>query len=78
MHPPRDWIDELLADQRASCALAELQLRADEPRPKAGALADILGLEAAGGLRCTSARRVVRFLPGGPEGRPELSAERFA
>ena len=44
VHPPRDWIDDLLANQ-AELGLAELQLKADEPDAKAGALADILGLE---------------------------------
>jgi hypothetical protein len=76
IHPPRDWIDDLLA-RDDELHLAELQLRADEPETKAGALADILGLELdehavdVGGT-------VVRFVPGGPEGRPELYGERFA
>jgi hypothetical protein len=75
VHPPREWIDELLEEADA-LELAELQLRADEPRAKAQALADILGLETSedaveiGGA-------VVRFLPGGPEGRPELYGEQF-
>ncbi len=76
VHPPRDWIDELLEDQR-DLRLAELQLRADEPETKATALADILGLE----LEDTTVDvggSIVRFLPGGPEGRPELYGERFA
>jgi hypothetical protein len=76
VHPPRDWIDELLSHE-SELRLAELQLRADDPHAKAGALADILGLELhddtveIGGT-------VVRFVPGGPEGRPELYGERFA
>jgi catechol 2,3-dioxygenase-like lactoylglutathione lyase family enzyme len=75
VHPPREWIDELLAEAD-ELRLAELQLRADEPETKAGALADILGLDMdentvdVGGT-------LVRFLPGGPEGRPELYGERF-
>lgn len=75
VHPPREWIDDLLEDA-SRFSVAELQLRADEPETKAGALADILGLEAhenavdIGGT-------VVRFIAGGPEGRPELFAERF-
>jgi hypothetical protein len=75
VHPPREWIDELLAEED-ELRLAELQLRADEPDTKAGALADLLGLVAdddaveVGGT-------VVRFLAGGPEGRPELYGERF-
>ncbi len=76
VHPPRDWIDELLEDQR-DLRLAELQLRADEPETKATALADILGLELDD-TTVDVGGSIVRFLPGGPEGRPELYGERFA
>jgi hypothetical protein len=76
VHPPRDWIDELL-EERADFRLAELQLRADDPGAKARALADLLGLEAAGDAVLLG-ETAVSFLPGGPEGRPELSGERFA
>jgi hypothetical protein len=75
VHPPREWIDELLALQD-ELKLAELQLRADEPETKAGALADILGLEMANDAVDVGGT-LVRFLPGGPEGRPELYGERF-
>jgi catechol 2,3-dioxygenase-like lactoylglutathione lyase family enzyme len=75
VHPPRDWIDELLADQQ-ELRLLELQLRADEPETKAGALADILGLELAE-HSVQVGTTAVTFVPGGPEGRPELYAERF-
>jgi len=76
VHPPREWIDDLLTHEN-ELRLSELQLRADDPATKAGALADILGLEVdenavdIGGT-------VVRFVPGGPEGRPELYGERFS
>jgi hypothetical protein len=76
VHPPRDWIEELL-DEGAELRIAELQLRADEPETKAGALADILGLEMADNA-VQVGDTVVRFLAGGPEGRPELYGERFA
>jgi hypothetical protein len=75
VHPPRDWIEELL-DEQEELRVSELQLRADEPETKAGALADILGL----GLEGSAVRigeTLVQFLPGGPEGRPELYGERF-
>lgn len=75
VHPPREWIEELLALQD-NLKLAELQLRADEPETKAGALADILGLEMANNAVDVGGT-IVRFLPGGPEGRPELYGERF-
>jgi hypothetical protein len=76
VHPPRDWIEELV-EREDELALTELQLRADDPDSKAGALADILGLDAEDGA-VTVGETVVRFVPGGPEGRPELYAERFA
>jgi hypothetical protein len=75
VHPPREWIDDLLAEEQ-ELRLVELQLRADEPETKAGALADILGLE----LEESSVpigSSAVTFVSGGPEGRPELYAERF-
>lgn len=75
VHPPREWIDELLA-QESDLRLAELQLRADEPDAKAGALADILAVDLDGSAVDVGGT-VVRFVPKGPEGRPELYAERF-
>jgi hypothetical protein len=75
VHPPREWIDELLAEGD-ELRIAELQLRADEPETKAGALADILGLEL-NDAAVQVGDTLVRFLPGGPEGRPELYGERF-
>ncbi len=76
VHPPRDWIEELLAE-KDEFRLAELQLRADDPAEKAGALADLLGLELDGTSVVVGESRVT-FLGGGPEGRPELYGERFA
>jgi hypothetical protein len=76
VHPPREWIEEIL-EERSELQVAELQLKADEPQTKAGVLADILGLEMEGNAVAVG-DTVVRFLPGGPEGRPELYAERFA
>src|SRR3954469_22622821 len=68
VHPPRDWIEELLAES-PDFRLTELQLRADEPEAKAGALADLLGVEMADNA-VTIGDSIVRFLAGGPEGRP--------
>ena len=76
VHPPREWIDELL-EHVDEFRLDELQLKVDRPEHKATVLADILGLQ----LLADSVElgdTLVRFLPGGPEGRPELYAERFA
>jgi catechol 2,3-dioxygenase-like lactoylglutathione lyase family enzyme len=76
VHPPREWIDDLL-ERSDELALAELQLRADDADTKAGVLADLLGLEVDE-TAVQIGDTVVRFLPGGPEGRPELYAERFS
>jgi len=75
LHPPRDWLEELLA-QRDVLSLSELHLKADEPVAKARALADLLDApldETSVELGTTR----VRFLEGGPPGRPELHAELF-
>ena len=66
----------MTAGQAGPLDLVELQLRADEPETKAGALADILGLE----LQENSVRigaSAVTFVSGGPEGRPELYGQPF-
>ncbi|HEX4680620.1 MAG TPA: hypothetical protein VH210_15580 [Gaiellaceae bacterium] len=75
IHPPREWIDNLLSEPEA-LKLTELQLRADDPEAKAGALADILDAELAENSVLIG-DAVVTFLAGGPEGRPELHGERF-
>ena len=75
IRPPREWIDDLLLEQE-ELRVTELQLRADEPEAKAGALADILGVELEENSVLIG-DAVVTFLAGGPEGRPELHGERF-
>lgn len=73
IHPPRDWIEDAL-EQADDLSLGGIHLRAQDPEEKAVALAEILQLERqdcdveVGGA-------LVRFLPDGPEGRPELVAE---
>jgi catechol 2,3-dioxygenase-like lactoylglutathione lyase family enzyme len=76
VHPPREWIDEIIEESK-ELRIGELQLKADEPETKAGVLADILGLTMEDS-RVDVGGTIVRFLPGGPEGRPELYGERFA
>jgi catechol 2,3-dioxygenase-like lactoylglutathione lyase family enzyme len=76
LHPPRDWIDALL-EQSDRLRLSELQLRADDPETKARALADLLDCDRDGG-DVEVGETLVRFLPGGPQGRPELHGEAFA
>jgi hypothetical protein len=73
VHPPRDWIDDALA-QADELRVSELHLRASDPEEKAVALAEILDLERTS-TEVAVGDSLVRFLAGGPEGRPELVAE---
>ena len=75
VHPPREWLEDLLEAGR-EFRLGELHLRADDPDLKARALAELLGLVPAG-TAVAIGNAVVRFLPGGPQGRPQLEAELF-
>jgi hypothetical protein len=75
VHPPREWIDELL-DEADDLSLAELHLRADEPEERAAIVADVLDLASEKG-RVRIGGTLVRFVSGGPRGRPELEAELF-
>ena len=75
LHPPRDWIDELLGDAER-LRLSELHLKADDPESKALALAQLLDCERIG-PEVEVGDTLVRFTPGGPQGRPELEAEMF-
>jgi len=76
IHPPREWLDELLGDE-IQLGLAELHLRAEDPEAKANGLAGLLGADAEGGLVQLDGT-LIRFLPGGPQGRPELHGELFS
>jgi hypothetical protein len=51
-------------------------VKVDRPDQKATVLSDVLGLRLLGNS-VELGETIVRFLPGGPEGRPELYAERF-
>jgi hypothetical protein len=75
LHPPRDWIDDLLGEA-GELRLAELHLRADDPEAKAIALAEILQLPRIGN-DVEIGETLVRFVDGGPQGRPELYGELF-
>lgn len=73
IHPPREWLDDLLAAGR-DLQLGELQLLADDPGAKAEALAHLLDAERDGdSVRIGDS--LVTFLPGGPQGRPQLHGE---
>jgi catechol 2,3-dioxygenase-like lactoylglutathione lyase family enzyme len=75
LHPPRDWIEDLLA-QGGELRLSEIHLKADDPGAKAAALCQILDVERIGN-DVEVGDALVRFVPGGPQGRPELHAELF-
>ena len=75
LHPPREWIEDLLA-QGSELQLSELHLKADDPTGKAKALAAILDLEWDGS-DVEVGHTVVCFVRGGPQGRPELFGELF-
>ncbi len=75
LHPRTDWVHGLL-EAGDELRIAELQLATDKPEAKSVALADILGLLSEGDSVAVG-ETVVRFVPEGPEGRPELFAERF-
>ena len=75
LHPPRDWLEELLEHQK-DLQLAELQLRADDPELKAAALGELLGAPYTQST-VEVGDAVVRFVEGGPQGRPQLDAELF-
>jgi len=75
LHPPRDWLEDLLSHADV-LSVGELQMKADDPHRKTEALADLLDLPH----RDSSLEvgdTVVRFVDGGPVGRPELHAELF-
>lgn len=75
VHPPREWLDELL-DAGDVLRLAELHLLADDPETKATVLADLLAADREG-TSVPVGDALVHFLPGGPPGRPQLHAELF-
>jgi hypothetical protein len=75
LHPPRDWLDDLLAAD-SELKLAELQLRADDPELKAAALGELLEAPYTKDT-VTVGNTLVRFVPDGPQGRPQLHAELF-
>jgi hypothetical protein len=73
LHPPREWLDDLLAHE-SELRLAELQLRADDPELKAATLGELLEVPYTRDT-VTVGSTVVRFAPEGPQGRPQLHAE---
>ena len=75
LHPPREWLDDLLEGE-ADLRLAELHLRSDDPELKAAALGELLALPYTRDT-VEIGETVVKFVPDGPQGRPQLHGELF-
>ena len=71
-----DFVATLARADMRELKLAELQLRADAPELKAAALGEILEAPYTRDS-VTIGETLVRFLPDGPQGRPQLHAELF-
>src|SRR5262245_3841422 len=76
LHPPQDWLAELM-ENVAELMLAELHMRVDDPALKASSLGELLDAPHTEDT-VTVGETVVRFIAGGPQGRPQLDAELFA
>jgi catechol 2,3-dioxygenase-like lactoylglutathione lyase family enzyme len=75
LHPPREWLEDFLGGA-TELKLAELHLRADDPALKSTALGELLDVPFTDDT-VSIGETVVRFLPDGPQGRPQLHAELF-
>jgi catechol 2,3-dioxygenase-like lactoylglutathione lyase family enzyme len=76
IHPPRDWIDELLAEGE-TMRLAGLRLKSEDPGAQAAALADLFDA-VLDDHSVHVGDAFIRFVEGGPPGRPQLDGELFA
>jgi catechol 2,3-dioxygenase-like lactoylglutathione lyase family enzyme len=76
VHPPRDWIEELLGEAE-TMRLAGLRLKSEDPEAQASALAQLFDL-VMDETHVQVGDSFVRFVPGGPPGRPQLDGELFA
>jgi catechol 2,3-dioxygenase-like lactoylglutathione lyase family enzyme len=76
VHPPRDWIEDLLDDSK-TMRLAGLRLKSEDPQAQAAALAQLLDL-IVDEAHVQVGDSFIRFVPGGPPGRPQLDGELFA
>ena len=76
VHPPRDWIDELLAEGE-TMRLAGLRLKSEDPGAQAAALAGLFDA-VMDDQSVHVGDAFIRFVEGGPPGRPQLDGELFA
>jgi catechol 2,3-dioxygenase-like lactoylglutathione lyase family enzyme len=76
VHPPREWIEDLLGESE-TMKIAGLRLKSEDPGAQAVALAQLFDL-ILDDDHVHVADAFVRFVPGGPPGRPQLDGELFA
>jgi catechol 2,3-dioxygenase-like lactoylglutathione lyase family enzyme len=76
IHPPREWIDDLLAEGE-TMRLAGLRLKSEDPGAQASALAQLLDA-VLDEHSVQVGDSFIRFVPDGPPGRPELDGELFS
>ena len=76
IHPPREWIEELLGGGE-TMRLAGLRLKAENPAAQASALAQLFD-SMVDDQSVHVGNAFVRFVEGGPPGRPQLDGELFS
>lgn len=76
VHPPRDWIEDLLREGE-QMKLAGLRLKAEDPHTQAATLAQLLDVVMDDG-HVHVGESFIRFIDGGPPGRPQLDGELFS
>ena len=76
IHPPRDWIEDLLAEAE-TMRLAGLRLKSENPAAQATALAQLLE-SVVDDNRVQVGDAFVQFVEGGPPGRPQLDGELYS
>jgi catechol 2,3-dioxygenase-like lactoylglutathione lyase family enzyme len=76
VHPPRDWIEDLLAESE-TMRLAGLRLKSENPAAQATALAQLLE-SVVDDNRVQVGDAFVQFVEGGPPGRPQLDGELYS
>ena len=76
IHPPRDWIEDLLAEAE-TMRLAGLRLKSENPAAQATALAQLLE-SVVDDNRVQVGEAFVQFVEGGPPGRPQLDGELYS
>jgi catechol 2,3-dioxygenase-like lactoylglutathione lyase family enzyme len=76
IHPPREWIDDLLAEGE-TMRLAGLRLKSEDPGRQASALAHLLDA-VMDDHSVQVGEAFIRFVGEGPPGRPQLDGELFS